>query len=246
MKKIPIAIRLASEALTVGAYTAQASFSVLKCALKTLRVVENLFATYDVRFGGKIEFRTGCIEVPFDEADNLQFGNMHHAMTEALKQVDTVKTRFGNAYSTQTPLPRTEADRRALTFNKAIFQFQNQGGTCVFLPESDAEHQFTPAEPRLLDCEEPSNIRIVRIQGALISGARDANGKEHPLPFQGATQVDAVLSLIHDIAEVIFTTSLDVAQNLWKKATRVTCDVEIAPGKIPRVIGNPTFICNDD
>lgn len=86
----------------------------------------------------------------------------------------------------------------------------------------------------------------VPIQGALVTGARDADGRQLQIPFFGAEKIDVVLSLAHEVAEIVFTTTLDVAQNLWKKATRVTCYVKIAPGKIPRVIGYPTFVCGEE
>jgi len=217
---------------------------------KGLSALENLFASYKVALDGELTFGPGEVLVSDSELENRALPmpqiELHSAVVETLVFVEEVKKRFGLAYESQTPVERTPAERHMLAFNKAAFALSQRNGHYFFLPGTPSEQQYVPVEPRSLECPEPIESKIVHVERAIVTGARDADGGQMQLPYNGKVEVKGLISLQHGVPEVLHPTTLDEGQSCWKKVTRMTADVLVERGKISRVIGTPTFVRDEE
>lgn len=156
--------------------------------------------------------------------------------------MEDVKKRYGLAFKSQTTIERTPVERQVLAFNKAAFALLQRKGHYVFLPDTSSEQQYIPVDPRSLNCPEPVDSKMLHVENAIVTGARDADGGQMQLPYDGNVEIKVLISLQHGVAEVLHTTTLDEAQGCWKKVNRMTADVLVESGKISRVIGAPKFV----
>ena len=239
-------MRLEIPSITVGVHGIVGNRSHLGCALKGLSAMEALLANFSVEIGSSITFSSGEAFVSCSETVDAELPLEHDEIVKsvlgALGLIEEVKERYHLAYKSQTPTERTGRERQALAFNRSAHALLKYKGSYTVLHGSDRAQRYIPVDPHLLECPEPVESRVVHIDGALVAGSRDACGHQLKLPFDGGEDIDVLVSIKHaGVSELLYATTLEEGQNYWKKATRITCDVVVETGKIPRVMGKAIF-----
>ena len=238
---LPVVIRVEVPGVTGS----EASRSSLLCAMKAMSAAETLLGNYGVKVGEKIHFGLNEVTITVTTNDDLaplKQTEITSAVRQALNLIDEVKARYTAAYKSQIPIERTPIERHVLAFNRSAYALSKLKGSYLFLARSANEQRFEPVDPRTLECPEPTKQRIIHIENAIVTGSRDADGHQPRLPFDGADDIDALVSVRHDeITDMLYPTTLDAGQNYWKGTTRMSCDVLVESGKVSRIIGEAVF-----
>jgi hypothetical protein len=237
-------VRVEVPSLTVGAYGMEGNRSELFCALKVISATEALLSSYKVVVAENIAFNDGELIVNCFESEESpsQYDETIKSSLNAFNFVDDMKVRFHTAYENQKAILRTPVDIQAIAFNKTVSTLADKyKAGCVLLPSSSHERRYVVVDPRTLECPEPSESRMIHVENARVTGAREACA-QMDLPFDGQENIDVLVSIRHNlVTDVLYPTTVAAGQSCWKGITRTTCDVLIERGKIPRVVGDAIF-----
>jgi hypothetical protein len=219
------------------------------CGETGLCALQSLLTPYGVRIDDEIRYPSEGAFAHCSRAANsrslVPIKEIDLLLHEVVKTLPVVIERYAAAYKGQTPIERSPNDRRVLAFNRAAYAFSKRGGYYVFLPGTALEFRYVPLDPRMLNCPEPAEPKTIHLEKVIVLGARDADGRQIRLPFQGGKLTDVLVTVAHPLGEIMLTTTLAAGQDIWKKVTRITCDVVVEKGKIPHVKGEPVLERSD-
>lgn len=188
---------------------------------------------------------SNSIAVTFIESENelpIEVSRLQSVFEHIRKEMHITITTYTEAYVTQSPIIRTNAEKHLLDLNAAVFYAKQEiAGEYWIAPGSSWEWRMDPTDPAILACPEPSDITYESIELARVTGVRATDDSFRSLLLAG-DEVEIIISLDHRLSEVSHKTTLAEAQDIWKGQTKLTAKVRIAGNCNAEIIGEMVLV----
>jgi hypothetical protein len=148
--------------------------------------------------------------------------------------------RYCAAWREQRLAPVRSADRNLMRINSVLDELRNQHCSVTLAPGTADELELISIDPDIVRMELPVAQQTAMVVDAVIRGCREIPGSARLV--NGGVHVEVVVTLEHDITELMLCCARTEAQTYYAGDNTLTANVAWTGDDLPRVVGDYVIV----